>query len=131
MDHDFKIQQQLFEASEENKPKLQNVYIHTFRNKIKAKLTEMKLKEQRNFERENKGEVDIEGCLTKLHNSTFRSWMQKSGRAHLLEFTDQELQKLLECFNTLDTDGGKTISIDELEKPLIGLGFVDTTEEVA
>jgi len=33
------------------------------------------------------------------------------------------LAKLKECFDSLDDDGGGSIGIDELEDPLIGLGF--------
>ena len=33
-------------------------------------------------------------------------------------------------FNSLDDDGSGSIGIDELEDPLIGLGFADTREEV-
>ena len=47
-----------------------------------------------------------------------------------MEFTDDELKKLKECFNSLDEDGGGSIGIDELEEPLIGLGFAETREEV-
>ena len=48
----------------------------------------------------------------------------------MLEFTDEELRKLKECFNSLDQDGGGDIGIDELEDPLIGLGFANHTDEV-
>ena len=34
------------------------------------------------------------------------------------------------CFNDLDTDGGGSIGIEELEEPLIGLGFAKDREEV-
>lgn len=56
--------------------------------------------------------------------------MSTHGRKHLLDFTDGEIKKLKECFNSLDDDGEGTISIEELENPLIGLGFADTREEV-
>lgn len=59
-----------------------------------------------------------------------RKWMKKIGKASLLDFTDGEIQKMKECFNTLDEDGSGAIGIDELEGPLIGLGFVDTREEI-
>ena len=48
----------------------------------------------------------------------------------MIEFTDEELNKLKECFNSLDDDGSGCIGIDELEEPLIGLGFAQTREEV-
>ena len=34
------------------------------------------------------------------------------------------------CFGALDDDGSGSIGIDELEEPLIGLGFAQTREEV-
>jgi Ca2+-binding EF-hand superfamily protein len=37
---------------------------------------------------------------------------------------------LKSCFTSLDDDGSGSIGIDEMKEPLIGLGFVDTVEEV-
>ena len=59
-----------------------------------------------------------------------RRWLGQRGKGYVLEFTDEELKKLLECFNQLDEDGSGSIGIDELEAPLIGLGFAETREEV-
>lgn len=56
--------------------------------------------------------------------------MKNRGRYHLLDFSDDELKKLKECFRNLDDDGSGSIGIDELEIPLIGLGFADSREEV-
>ena len=42
----------------------------------------------------------------------------------------RELKKLKDCFNCLDADGGGTIGLEELENPLIGLGFADTRDDV-
>lgn len=42
----------------------------------------------------------------------------------------RQIKKLKECFDSLDEDGGGSIGIDELEDPLIGLGFAETKEEV-
>ena len=56
--------------------------------------------------------------------------MYKHGRKHLLDFGDDEIKKLKECFCSLDEDGEGTISIEELETPLIGLGFADSRAEV-
>ena len=56
--------------------------------------------------------------------------MVSRGKAELLPFSDQEIKKLKECFNNLDEDGGGSIGIDELETPLIGLGFAESREEV-
>ena len=36
-----------------------------------------------------------------------------------------------DCFNTLDEDGGESIGQEEMEKPMIGLGFAETPYEVA
>ena len=47
-----------------------------------------------------------------------------------MDFTDEVVAKLKECFNTLDEDEGGSIGLEELEKPLIGLGFAQTTDEV-
>ena len=49
------------------------------------------------------------------------------GKGKYLDFSDDELQKLKECFQTLDEDGGGSIGIDELEQPMIGLGIYDTS----
>ena len=41
-----------------------------------------------------------------------------------------ELKRLKECFDQLDDDGSGAIGCDELEAPLIGLGFADNIEEI-
>ena len=51
--------------------------------------------------------------------------MCKTGKSNHLDFLDDELMKLKECFNHLDEDGSGSVGIDELEDPLIGLGFAD------
>lgn len=62
----------------------------------------------------------------------------KTGKASLLNFKDKyalhfvkltysEIIKLKECFSSLDKDGSGAIGIEELEDPLIGLGFADNT----
>ena len=56
--------------------------------------------------------------------------MGKHGKNHLLDFSDDELKKLKECFLSLDDDASGSIGVDELETPLIGLGFADTREEI-
>ena len=56
--------------------------------------------------------------------------MIKRCKGHVLQFSDEQIRKLKECFNQLDEDGGGSIGIDELEEPLIGLGLADTKEEV-
>lgn len=59
-----------------------------------------------------------------------RRWMTNKGKDHLLSFSDDELKKLRECFDSLDDDLSGSIGIDELENPLIGLGFADTREDI-
>lgn len=44
----------------------------------------------------------------------------------MLDFTDEEIKKLRDCFNSLDDDGSGSIGIEELEDPLIGLGFAES-----
>ena len=56
--------------------------------------------------------------------------MVKHGKGHLLQFSDEEVNKLRQTFNQLDEDGGGSIGIDELEEPLIGLGLAETKEEI-
>ena len=58
-----------------------------------------------------------------LKEKATRRWMFNTGKGHRLEFTDAEIAKLKECFKTLDEDKGGAIGIEELEMPLIGLGF--------
>ena len=40
------------------------------------------------------------------------------------------MKKLKECFNSLDDDRSGSIGVDEIKKPLIGLGLVGSVEEV-
>jgi len=41
-----------------------------------------------------------------------------------------EIKRLKTCFNSLDGDGSGHIGIEELEEPLIGLGFAETRDDV-
>ena len=59
-----------------------------------------------------------------------RRWLHNKGKDHLLDFSDDELKKLRECFDSLDDDLSGSIGIDELENPLIGLGFADSRDEI-
>ena len=43
----------------------------------------------------------------------------------MIDFEDDELKKLRECFESLDADGSAAIGVEELEDPLIALGLVD------
>lgn len=42
----------------------------------------------------------------------------------------RQIKKLKECFASLDDDGGGSIGVEEIQMPLIGLGLVDTIEDV-
>ena len=44
--------------------------------------------------------------------------------------THSEMNKLKECFQSLDEDGSGAIGCEELYDPLIGLGFAKSTDEV-
>ena len=48
----------------------------------------------------------------------------------MLDFTDEEIKNLQKCFDSLDGDNSKCIGVDELENPLIGLGFASNREEI-
>ena len=65
-----------------------------------------------------------------LNTKDQRHWLLKQGKGYYLDFTDEEIKKLKECFSSLDDDGSGAISVEELETPLIGLGFADSREEV-
>ena len=47
-----------------------------------------------------------------------------------MDFQDEEIMQLREYFKYLDKDGGKTISAEELEEPLVSLGFAESREDV-
>ena len=59
-----------------------------------------------------------------------RKWYCHRGKSHVLDFSDDEIKKLKECFMALDDDGSGSIGIDELEEPLVGLGFADGRQDV-
>lgn len=65
-----------------------------------------------------------------VREKNYRKWVCRRGKSHLLDFSDEEIAKLKECFGALDDDGSGSIGIDELEEPLIGLGFADSRDEV-
>ena len=65
-----------------------------------------------------------------LYGSKARKWYCQRGKIKALEFTDEEIRTLKECFAALDEDQGGSIGLEELEEPLIGLGLADTTEKV-
>lgn len=66
--------------------------------------------------------------LSSMERRTFStSAMSKTSEAY--RFLSQ-IKKLKECFDSLDGDGSGSIGIEELEDPLIGLGFAETRKEV-
>jgi len=60
--------------------------------------------------------------------SVERSWLRKHGKSKYIDFTEEQMLILNDCFNDLDEDGSHAIGIDELEDPLIALGLVDTRQ---
>ena len=54
----------------------------------------------------------------------------KHGKKQFIDFRDDELQELRKYFNYLDKDKGGSISAEELEEPMIALGFAETREDV-
>ena len=62
--------------------------------------------------------------------SNQRKWLKTHGKAHCIDFEDEELRQLREYFGSLDDDGSGSIGTDELEEPLIALGLVDTRAQV-
>ena len=56
--------------------------------------------------------------------------MCKTGKEHMLDFSDEEIRKLKLCFAQIDAANTGFIGIDELEDPLIGLVIVDSKEEI-
>ena len=59
-----------------------------------------------------------------------RSWLKKHGKTKYIDFDDKERRELRKYFDALDADRGGSIGTDELEDPLIGLGLVQSREEV-
>jgi Ca2+-binding EF-hand superfamily protein len=95
---------------------------------LEARLEEEVSNSQLKSQKERKGEY--EDNISKLNEKRARKWLCQRGKSHTLAFSDDELRKLNECFLALDDDGSGAIGIDELEEPLIGLGFADTRDEV-
>ena len=65
----------------------------------------------------------------KVNINQERRWLVKHGKEHLLDFKDDEICRLKRCFNSLDEDGSGSIGLEELEEPLIGLGFAENRAE--
>jgi hypothetical protein len=65
-----------------------------------------------------------------MYDTKARKWFVNRGKAKALDFTNDEIKNLKECFNALDEDKGGSIGLEELEDPLIGLGLAESTEKV-
>jgi len=63
--------------------------------------------------------------------SYLKNWLKNRGKDKYINFQDDELDQLRTYFNSLDSDGGGSIGIDELEDPLIALGLVDNRAQVS
>lgn len=82
---------------------------------------------------DNSGSDDSgdENCIIKTNDmiynpeSYLNNWLKKHGKEDYINFSDEDLEKLRTYFRSLDSDGGGSIGIDELEDPLIALGLVD------
>lgn len=59
-----------------------------------------------------------------------RKWMVQKGKAQFLDFDDKQITQLKKCFNSLDEDNSGSIGVEEISGPLIGLGLVNSFEEV-
>ena len=80
------------------------------------------------MKKRTKGVIDNEVNKIVIYEKKTRQWLQKTGKEDVLDFTDDEIVKLRECFDTLDEDLSGAIGIEELEEPLIGLGFYDNRD---
>lgn len=68
--------------------------------------------------------------IASIRGRKLRTWLRLRGKEGNLDFTDDELRKLKECFASLDEEKSGSIGLKELEEPLIGLGFAQTKQDV-
>ncbi|EGR31209.1 hypothetical protein IMG5_115710, partial [Ichthyophthirius multifiliis] len=59
-----------------------------------------------------------------------RKWLKSHGKEDYIDFKDDEILLLRNYFRSLDSDGGGSIGVEELEDPLIALGLAQNREEV-
>ncbi len=59
-----------------------------------------------------------------------RNWLRKTGKSKFIDFNEDQLKILNDCFTDLDEDGSRAIGVDELEDPLIALGLAQNRDEV-
>jgi hypothetical protein len=89
---------------------------------LEIELSSQQIKSTKQRKSEFKGYSEV------IEEQKSRKWYCNRGKAHVLHFTNDEIYKLKECFNALDDDGSGCIGIEELEDPLIGLGFAANRE---
>ena len=82
------------------------------------------------LEKRKKRKKDFNMNIRNLSEKSRRKWLCNRGKKDRLKFSDEQIFELKKCFDSLDDDGGGSIGIEELQEPLIGLGFADTLEEV-
>jgi len=63
--------------------------------------------------------------LKSLEDSDLRRWLQKSGKQHLIDFSDHKRAILKKCFDTLDDDQSGQIGVSEMEEPLLSIGIAE------
>jgi hypothetical protein len=94
------------------------------------KRLDLNLQEQKREEEMKSRAQSYKQRVDDMKEKSVRRWMVNHGKGKYLAFSDAQIIKLKETFCNLDEDGGGSIGIDELETPLIGLGFADTREQV-
>ncbi len=61
--------------------------------------------------------------------SNERKWYRSRGKEDVIDFKDDQLKKLQNCFDSLcENEESESIGVDELEDPLIALGLVDNRQ---
>jgi Ca2+-binding EF-hand superfamily protein len=66
----------------------------------------------------------------KLFQENQRKWLKNKDKEQFIDFNDEYRRKMKIYFNSLDTDGGGSIGIEELEEPLITLGIATDRDGV-
>ena len=72
----------------------------------------------------------MQEATSQLRENMVRQWLVRTGKSHMLDFSDATKRKLRDCFMSLDDDNSGSIGVEELEEPLIGLGFADKRDDV-
>ena len=83
-------------------------------------LIEMK-KERKNLTSQNE---------KKLFQENQRKWLKNKDKEQFIDFNDEYRRKMKNYFNSLDTDGGGSIGVEELEEPLITQGIATDRDGV-